>query len=136
MLKNQKGFTIIETLMAIVIFSITSLAATSMVIMTIKNNTTGNLVTMANMAAKEKLEQCAMNAWSLNEGIYEENIDGILKRTWKIEPHTFRSKRVTVWVSFKQGNRKKKRIVKVSTLVGLPNGTLNNGKLNDGSASW
>ena len=132
-MNNNKGFTLIEVMIAMVILGMTLMAVTSMQIMTIKGNTTGNVVSSANMKAREMLEQCVMNAWDLETGMFEEK-DGIYDLTWKIEDHTSRSKRVTVWVSFKPGMSRKKTI-KVSTLVGINHQTLNNGTMNAGTAS-
>ena len=48
---NSKGFTLIETLIAIAIFSIGILALGSMQLWSVKNTTTGNITTQASMLA-------------------------------------------------------------------------------------
>ena len=54
--KNKKGLTMIEVLMAMTIFAIGFLALGTMVISTTRNNTTGNIVTHATMLARERIE--------------------------------------------------------------------------------
>ena len=46
----------IEVLIAMAIFAIGFLAVSSMVLSTTRNNTSGNLITMATMLAREKIE--------------------------------------------------------------------------------
>ncbi len=54
--KNSKGRTMIEVLIAMAIFAIGFLAVGSMVLSTTRNNTTGNIITIATMLAREKIE--------------------------------------------------------------------------------
>lgn len=134
MLNNQKGFTMIEMMGAIMIFGLTMLGAVAMNIAAIKGNATGNFVTKANMMAKEKMEECVMHAWDLDEGTYSDK-DGMYVRTWKVESHTNRSKRVIVWVAYApaMGNPK---TIKLQTLVGVEHSQLYNGLTTDGKTSW
>ena len=55
-IKDKKGMTMIEVLMAMTIFAVGFLAIGSMVIGTTRNNTTGNIVTNATMMARERIE--------------------------------------------------------------------------------
>ena len=57
---NKMGFTLVEVLMAITIFSIGFLAVSTLVIATTRNNTTGNIMTKATMLARGKIEQLKM----------------------------------------------------------------------------
>ena len=54
---NSKGYMLIEALMAIAIFSIGFLAVATMVLSATHNNTKGNILTQANMLARQQLEQ-------------------------------------------------------------------------------
>ena len=55
--KKNSGFTLIEALIAMAIFSIGILAVGSMQLWNTKNNTTGNLTTQATMLARQKIEE-------------------------------------------------------------------------------
>ena len=54
---NPKGYMLIEALMAIGIFSIGFLAVSALVLTATRNNTRGNILTQANMLARQQLEQ-------------------------------------------------------------------------------
>lgn len=54
---NQKGYMLIEALISIAIFSIGFLAVATLVFSATRNNTTGNILTQANMLARQSLEQ-------------------------------------------------------------------------------
>jgi len=54
---NPKGYMLIEALMAIGIFSIGFLAVAALVLTATRNNTKGNILTQANMLARQQLEQ-------------------------------------------------------------------------------
>ena len=54
---NQKGYMLIEALIAIAIFSIGFLAVATMVFSATRNNTRGNILTQANMLARQQLEK-------------------------------------------------------------------------------
>jgi prepilin-type N-terminal cleavage/methylation domain-containing protein len=55
-LRDKKGMTMIEVLMAMAIFAIGFLAIGTMVIWTTRNTTTGNMVTQATMIARDRIE--------------------------------------------------------------------------------
>ena len=55
-LDTDQGFTLIEILVAIGIFSIGILAIAQLQLWNIKNNTTGNITTMATMLARQQME--------------------------------------------------------------------------------
>jgi len=134
MITDKKGFTLIEVMVAMVIFGMTLMAATAMNLMTIKCNTGGNMMTEATMLAREKMEECQTKAWELEDGTYTDNLDGIYSRTWVITPHTSRSKRVTVYVAFAPAMGTPKRAT-INSIVGVGYHELNNGKLTDGSTT-
>jgi Tfp pilus assembly protein PilV len=54
---NQKGYMMIEALISITIFSIGFLAVATLVFSATRNNTSGNILTQANMLARQGLEQ-------------------------------------------------------------------------------
>ena len=54
---NQKGYMLIEALIAIAIFSIGFLAVAALVLTATRNNTKGNILTQANMLARQGLEE-------------------------------------------------------------------------------
>jgi type IV pilus assembly protein PilV len=55
--KKNRGFTLIEVMIAMAIFAIGILAVGSMQMSNTKNNTTGNITTQATMLARQKLEE-------------------------------------------------------------------------------
>jgi prepilin-type N-terminal cleavage/methylation domain-containing protein len=72
---NQKGFTIIETTMAMVIFAMCMLAAVQLHFSTARNNRNGNVLTMAQMAVKERLEILrGQDIMDLVEGDFTEQV--------------------------------------------------------------
>jgi type IV pilus assembly protein PilV len=54
--ENNRGRTMIEVLIAMAIFAIGFVVVGSMVLSTTRNNTGGNLITIATMLAREKIE--------------------------------------------------------------------------------
>ena len=55
--KNTKGYMLVEALISIAIFSIGFLAVATLVFSATRNNTNGNLLTQANMLARQQLEK-------------------------------------------------------------------------------
>ena len=53
----SSGFTLIEVMIAIAIFSIGILAVAGMQLWNVKNNTTGNITTLATLLARDQMEQ-------------------------------------------------------------------------------
>jgi len=92
--KRNRGFTLIEALIAMAIFSIGILAVGSMQLWNTKNNTTGNLTTQATMLARQKVEELKNeDIGVLTSGTYSDpnnpvdengNSGGIYTRTWNI----------------------------------------------------
>jgi hypothetical protein len=85
----------LETLMAVAIFSVGFLAVGTLIISTTRNNTTGNVITQATMLAAEKLESLkdTTNITTLASEVDPSNpIDdqgnngGIYTRSWTIDP--------------------------------------------------
>ena len=55
--KNTKGYMLMEALISIAIFAIGFLAVATLVFSATRNNTNGNLLTQANMLARQQMEQ-------------------------------------------------------------------------------
>jgi type II secretory pathway pseudopilin PulG len=55
--KNPKGYMMVEALISIAIFAIGFLAVATLVFSATRNNTNGNLLTQANMLARQQLEK-------------------------------------------------------------------------------
>lgn len=92
LLKENNGFTLIEVLIAIAVFSIGILAVASMQLFNTKNNTTGNIMTQATMLARAQIEQLknAADVTTLANGSDPSLIDengapgGIFARSWTV----------------------------------------------------
>ena len=115
---NDKGYMLAEALIAIAIFSIGFLAVSTLVVSATRNNARGNMLTQANMLARQQLEQLknTLDISSLDPTtIAEPGIDangdpgGIYTRTTRIEDalgyDTSRSIEVTVDWTWQGQNR-------------------------------
>jgi Tfp pilus assembly protein PilV len=82
--KGHSGYMLIEALIAIAIFSIGFLAVATMVFSTTRNNTNGNILTQANMIAREKMEELKSRTdlTELDTPEAPETVGGIFTRTW------------------------------------------------------
>jgi len=92
---DQKGYLLIEALIAMAIFAIGFLAVGSLVIHTTRNNTRSNMMTQATLLAAHRLERFknTLNIASLDPGIYTDpdnpidadgNPGGVYYRFWEI----------------------------------------------------
>ena len=90
-IKDKKGFTMIEILMAMAIFAVGFLAIGKMLIYTTRNNTSGNFMTQATMIAREQMEYLKtlpiddMSAQCLDENEPEVFFQNF-KRECQVEP--------------------------------------------------
>ena len=93
-LKNSEGYMMIEALVSIAIFAIGFLAIATLVFSTTRNNTNGNLLTQANMLARQQMEQLKStpDITTLSTGTFSDgpldgngNPGGIYTRTWTIQ---------------------------------------------------
>ncbi len=91
--KNERGFSLIEVMIALVIFSIGILAVAQLQFWNIRNNTTGNITTMATLLARQKMEELKSRAdvTTLNSDADADNpinadgsAGGIFTRTWTV----------------------------------------------------
>ncbi len=108
--KDKEGFTILELLVGISILAVGVLATTQMQWWTVRNNTTGNVFTQANMLAQTQMETLKNQDFSdLDIGNYndpnnpvDENGDpgGIYNRSWAIADNTTFARQITVTVQW------------------------------------
>lgn len=90
---NERGFSLVEILIALGIFSIGILAVAQLQLWNIRNNSTGNFTTMATMLARQQMEtlknETDVTTLSSdsdpNNPIDEDgNSGGIFTRTWAV----------------------------------------------------
>ena len=127
-LKNAKGYMLVEALIAIAIFAVGFLAIATLVMSVTRNNTSGNLLTQANMLARERLEQlkntpditalpAALTTFSDGPMDGNGNPGGIYTRTWTIQDTLGfdTSREITVTVNWTRRGRD--RSVVLSTIT-------------------
>ena len=115
-IKSDNGFTLIELLIAMCVMALGMLAAASMQYSAVRNNTTGNTATQANMLAKSTIEMLKsqdIESTALAVGNYVDpspvdasgNPGGIYNRSWQIDPLGASTRRISVTVAWtKFGN--------------------------------
>jgi prepilin-type N-terminal cleavage/methylation domain-containing protein len=119
---NQKGFSLIEVLIALAILALSMLAAASMQFSSIRNNTTGNIVTQANMLAKAKMEELknTTDLTTLSNGA-DSRINaagqpgGIYDRSWTVENLGTTARRITVTVRWNKGSQSRSITISSNT---------------------
>ena len=80
---KNSGFSLIEVMIAMAIFSIGILAVGSMQLSTGKNNSTGNLTTQATMLAREKIEELkTLSRSDLDTADGNDTVADIYGRQW------------------------------------------------------
>jgi len=108
---NERGFSLIEILIALAIFSFGILAVAQLQMLNNKNNTTGNVVTMATLLARQQMETLKGQAdvTTLSSGAdpnnpitADGNPGGIFTRAWTVSNPLggSTSRRVDVTVSW------------------------------------
>ncbi len=109
--QNDRGFSLIELLIAMCVMALGMLAAASMQYSAVRNNTTGNTATQANMLAKATLEMLKnqnIESTALAVGDYVDpspvdadgNPGGIYNRSWRIDPLGASTRRISVTVAW------------------------------------
>ena len=127
---NSKGFTLIETLIAMAIFSIGILALGTMQLWSVKNNTTGNITTQATLLAKAKIEELKNTGDVTDLGPLDTEIDdpnnpidtvgnagGIYTRQWKITNPLDDNKTRRIQVTVSWNRRGQNRSVVLETIT-------------------
>ena len=109
-IKDKKGFTILELLIGISILAIGILATTKMQWWTVRNNTSGNVITQANMLAQAQVETLKNQGISaLVPGNYNDSKNpvkedgkagGIYNRSWTIANYSAFSRQLTVTIEW------------------------------------
>lgn len=110
-LKDAKGFSFIELLIAMAILAMGMMAAVSMHFGSTRNNTKGNIYTQANMLAKAQLENLKNQDVDLlmAGGPYQDpnnpvnasgQAGGIYTRSWTIDTLGTGARRITVTVQW------------------------------------
>ena len=79
--KKNRGFSLIEVMIAMAIFSIGILAVGSMQLSSTKNNTTGNITTQATMLARQKIEELRV-VQDLNDIAFSSDKVDLYNREW------------------------------------------------------
>jgi prepilin-type N-terminal cleavage/methylation domain-containing protein len=98
--KNKRGFTLLEAVMAMAIFSIGILAVGSMQLSTSKNNTTGNIMTDATMLARQKIEELkALDPSDLDSADGNDKVR-IYDREWVTDPYSSTAWKLIVTVKW------------------------------------
>lgn len=118
-----QGFTLLEILIAMAIFSIGILAMGTMILTTTRSNTDSNIMTQATMLARSKIEEKKREAdvGALSLGVEtENNIDsqgnagGIYTRVCNVSSSVGTSRQIRVTVSWTRNGRN--RSVVLTTL--------------------
>ena len=110
---------LIEALIAIAIFSIGFLAVATVVFSTARNNINGNILTQANMFAREKMEELKSKTdlTELDTAATPETVGGKFTRTWTAtDPLGFgTSRHVQVVVSWKSKGQNRQVVMDTLT---------------------
>jgi type IV pilus assembly protein PilV len=98
----ERGFSLVELLIAVSIFSIGVLAVATMQISAIGGNRFGNEVSQATYLGQEKIEELK-NSTDIAAEADGNDQQGIFNRSWQITPVTGNSQQVTVTVAWTVG---------------------------------
>ena len=129
-MKNTRGFTLIEVLIAVAIFSIGILGVAKMQLWNVKNTTTGNTTTMATMLGRGQIEELKgvdnVTALDTPEPCEDDidadgNAGGIFTRCWIRGPGpTGSTRRIDVTVSWDRWGQNRSIVL---TTITRGNGT-------------
>ena len=105
-LKNQKGFTLMEVMIAVIILSVALLALAGLQIVSIRGNSFGGTMTEAITLARDKIEDLKRDDWdNVVAGNHHDDqvVRGITyARNWVVQM-VGQTKEVTVTVSWDNG---------------------------------
>jgi prepilin-type N-terminal cleavage/methylation domain-containing protein len=113
---KNRGFSLIEALIAMAIFSIGILAVGSMQLSTTKNNTTGNITTQATMLARQKIEELKA-VQDLVDIVPDSDIVGIYSRKWDGGPISGITRPIWVEVSWPPRRGQDPRTIRLDTIT-------------------
>lgn len=124
--KEARGFSLIELLIAMSVLAIGMLAAASMQYSAVRNNTQGNVSTQAGMLARAQLEMLKsqnIGSADLLPGDYTEaspidengNPGGIYNRSWRIDPLGTAARRIRVTVQWTKFGEPRSVVVRTNT---------------------
>ncbi len=106
LLFKSKGFTLLEILVAIVIFSVSLLALAGVMSTTSRNTSLGNHITEASTFAQDRLEQLRVTPWG-TVGSGNDTVTGstgiTYTRTWTVPPAAGKLKTIRMTVSWNDG---------------------------------
>ena len=123
-LNDQSGYTLIEVLIALAVFSIGILALASIQFSTARSTKTGNVVTQATMLARDQIENLRRitDVTTLSNGS-ETDVDaqgnpgGIFDRSWTISNPLGGSNTRQITVAVSWNHNGKNRRVELSTIT-------------------
>ena len=114
---KNRGFSLIEVMIAVAVFSIGILAVGSMQISTSRNNTTGNVMTGATMLAREKIEELKnLDRADLDTADGNDTV-GIYTREWVTDPVAGSSTSWKLIVTVKWSQRGPEREVELQSIT-------------------
>jgi type IV pilus assembly protein PilV len=104
-IKDQRGFTLMEVMISVIILSVALLALAGLQIISIRGNAFGGTMTEAITLAKDKVEDMKQDDWSnVASGSDTPVVRGMnYARTWQVQT-VAQTKEVTVTVSWDNGN--------------------------------
>lgn len=123
---SENGFSLIEMMIAMSVLALGMLAAASMQYSAVRNNSTGNVSTQANMLAKTQIEMLKnqdITSATLAPGNYNDptpvdengNPGGIYNRSWAIANLGASARRITVIVQWTKFGDTRRVIVQSNT---------------------
>ena len=119
LLNNKKGYMIVEALIAIAIFAVGFLAVSTLVFSAAGNNTSGNILTQANMFAREKMEELKSKTdlTELDTVEAPETVGSMFTRTWTAsDPFaTGTSRQIKVIVSWTRQGKNQQIVMQTIT---------------------
>lgn len=103
--RNQRGFTLLEVMISIIILSVALLALAGLQIISIRGNSFGGTMTEAVTLARDKIEDLKRDDWSsVAPGNDIQVFRGInYARNWAVVQTADKTKEVTVTVSWDNG---------------------------------
>jgi len=104
-MRNQRGFTLLEVLISIIILSVALLALAGLQIISIRGNAFGGTMTEAITLGRDKIEDLKRDDWNnVAAGNDVQTVRGIsFARSWAVQT-AGQTKEVTVTVSWDNGN--------------------------------